>query len=219
MGVKTSEEVEENKEESKETEESKEESKGIDYEAELAKLKGDNEKLESVSQKQAGALREERKKRKELQEELKEESKETKEAEKPKETSGDVKDLIQKELDSREKSRVLDDIDDILDSVTNDPKERELIEEIYDKRIVPSGFSRKALISDIMDAKLMANKSKFMAEAEGKAKKSLAQKFALGSSKIKLNSQVEDNAESGDDELTREEQAFLKRFGVDPDKE
>ena len=99
------------------------------------------------------------------------------------EPSSAIPDVVKKELDEFKKDQSLQLFDDVLGTIAETPAEREALEYIYKSRIQPSGFTRKALLSDLADAKLILDKDKFSREAEAKAearvKKNIAEDKAM----------------------------------------
>lgn len=168
----------------------------VNYKAELEKVKAEKEKLEEVARKQAGALREERRLRK--QGEQSEEAPEDK--------------VVSKVIDEIEKRRIADDIEATLEEMTPNQEERELIRHHYENSIKSTGSTRRAIKADLENAKLLANKSRFLSEAEKKVKKEMAERKAVEDAQGKVT--PEPREEEDKKEFSPKEKAFLKRYGV-----
>lgn len=170
----------------------------VDYKAEA-------EKLRAIASRQAGAIRELRKERKAEAEEEPDDKEEI--------HDGNVAGIVRQELSRIERQRVDGDIEDTLDELTNDPDERELIKLLYETKLSPSGFSKRALREDLMSAKLLANKDKFMAKAEANVRKGMASRAAMMTAGMRPAAKVNDEAPKT---VTREEARFLKKWGINP---
>lgn len=55
-------------------------------------------------------------------------------------------------------------IDEILEEISSNSNERDLIEFIYENKIVKSGFTRKSIVEDLTAAKILANRKKIERE-------------------------------------------------------
>jgi hypothetical protein len=95
----------------------------------------------------------------------------------------DVSEAVKKELDTFKKEQSLQMFDDVMQEVAKTDDEREALELIYKNRIQPTGFTRKALLQDLADAKLILDKDKYTAEVraetEAKVKKNIAEDRAM----------------------------------------
>jgi|15BtaG_2_1085339.scaffolds.fasta_scaffold00749_8 Zn-dependent metalloprotease len=171
----------------------------VDWKGEADRLRAENEKLADVSRKQAGALREERKKRKQVETE---------------DVSQDTG--LDKALSRIEKKRIDDEIEEQLFDLVENADEREVVKHYYNERLQPSGFTRRKIQEDIKLARIMANKSKVQAEAERKARKSLAEKQALENTSTQVRSSVEEGA-ANKPKYNKKEKAFLRQYGVKVD--
>ena len=80
---------------------------------------------------------------------------------KPKETTPAI-DVDKIKADIRQDA-VSDTIDNVLDEISTNASEKELIKLHYD-RLQKSGYSKSNIINDLEDAKLLANKNKFKKE-------------------------------------------------------
>ena len=156
------------------------ETKGeVDYAAELERLKENDRK-------KTGALREEREKRRDAEKRLNERDDTVDE---------DALTKIAKKVLAEDRlTRVQDDISDILETECTEPSYRKLVKYHYENTINHSGESKAAIRRDIANAKLLANKSKYVAEAKQKAKKSEAEKAAF----VKDGSAVRTQDDSAD---------------------
>jgi hypothetical protein len=175
-----------------EVKEESNESPEIDYKAELERVKVEKEKLEEVARRQAGALREERKLRKQ-------------------EPEGD-EDVVAKVVTELDKRRIAEDIDATLESLVENEDERELVRHVYETSIKSTGSSRSAIRRDLENARLLANRAKFVAQAEKKVKQEIAEKKAIEDTSHKINS--DPTEEPSNTEYNTREKAFLRRYGV-----
>jgi hypothetical protein len=173
----------------------------IDYKAEY-------ERLKPLYGKTVAALKQKKDQLKSAKQELA--TREDKEE--PEANESDIKAIIQNEVKASERMRVKDDIDEAIETATDNMEERELIRFIYENRIVPSGFSRRSIQRDIQDARLIANRERFVASAKREARAAEAEKAAmqatgspkLGARPTKVTGQA----------LTAEEKKFLKIYGA-----
>lgn len=182
---------------------SQDESK-VDYKGELERLTKQHEKT-------VKALTKERT----LRKEAKAESASSSEAETSKEKEDDADDLdvvASKVAEKLSRQNLEEEADELISQLSDDEDEKKLIKAIYENRITPSGTSRKALARDILDAQLLANRSKYQAEAEKKAKKSVAQTAAMKMAGVKVTAKSSDEEKP---EYSRSEREFLKKYGVD----
>lgn len=169
----------------------------IDYKAELEKAQEEKRKI-------SGALAEERRLRKEAQQAA---------TDKPADTDALVEDIYGK----LEKRRADDEVDEVIESMTSNSDEQALIKELYTNRLKPTGFSRKAIKADIESAYLLANRSKFLTDAEKKARKALAEEKALKDNQGSPKSKTEKGEKKENWSLfTQEEKDLLKRRGLKP---
>jgi len=200
MTLNLEEEAEEVVEEETTDEEPVEES--IDYAAELERVKAEKNNV-------SGALGKERKLRKEAEAKLR--------SEEPEADISSVTDQVREGIAQAEKQRILDDVDEMLEDLSDNPSERELIREIYETRIKPSGFSKRALTKDLEMAKLLANKDRYVGSAERKARKSIAEKKALQEAAGTVRKDAP-KAEVKEDwsKYNAADQAILRRRGLKP---
>jgi len=122
-----------------------------------------------------------------------------------------VKEQVQQIADGVREEIVSSELEDLLGEVSSNPDEQKLIEHVYNNRVVKSGYTRAAMRADLIDAKLLANKSlllknnKEMSEAlKSKSTLSSAPNFGSGSRKT----------EEPTDEFNAEERKMLAKFGV-----
>ena len=120
---------------------------------------------------------------------------------------------LKEEISTLKTTSIKPTVESILDSLTSNQKEKELIKWYYDNRIVKSGTSDNDVRSDLEDAMAMANKKKILKQNE-------ELKIAA-----KNKSQISNMPDSsGGDEVevktskwTKEQIADLKKRGLDPD--
>lgn len=91
----------------------------------------------------------------------------------------DIKTIIRDEMDTFKREQNADTFDSVLDGLTDNPDERELVKHVYDTRIKATGYSKKALEQDLKEALAIANlprlERQIAERAESKAKKSIAE--------------------------------------------
>ena len=102
---------------------------------------------------------------------------------------------FEQKLKSFQLEQTRDLIDSSLESLTDNPKERELIKFHYENSLNHSGYSRQAIKADLENAKLLANRAKLVAENRElkealKAKGSISN-TARGSNQDKLTPEDE----------------------------
>lgn len=181
------------------SQESKPSEPEVDYKAEY-------ERLSSIHKKTVGALTEQKKLNRDLRSQRIDDSGEE---ERQPTTDKDIDSLISERLTAIERRRVEDEIDDIIDSMSSNEDERKAIKITYEKRMAPSGFSRRAIARDLEDARLLVNRTKYIADAEKRAKRSLAERQAIESVSGRVASRPE---EQESDRMTRNDKQFLDRF-------
>ena len=123
-------------------EESSEEEPLLDYKAELERIRAEKER-----NRQGYEMR----KKKEEEDGNKETP----------EKKVDVAELVRVETDKARADLVKDTLDDELIALTDNPDKRELIREIYESRLVKSGFSRAAIKSDLRSALVIVDAPKY----------------------------------------------------------
>ena len=72
-----------------------------------------------------------------------------------------VQEVVRQEVEKFKVDTTKDTFESELANLSTDPAERELIRLNYDKKIVKSGFNKDAIRSDLMDAKILANRPKY----------------------------------------------------------
>jgi len=178
----------------------KEESDEPDYkalfEAETEKLK----LMTSVNRKLGGALREARKKGVAENEQA------------VTEPSEDKQEESNTEFDRFYQERLNDEVDDLLDDMVENDDERKLVKLYYQNRIVPTGYSRRAIREDLESARILANKGRLAKKREEQAHRGQAQKVAMGAASVARRTVTD--AETSRPKLTKGEYKLLKRFGM-----
>lgn len=164
----------------------------VDYKAEYARLQAERDKYKEIANNQRIALQRKNKAKQEDDEESEDPGVE----------------LIGKALEKFEAKRRQEDVEDILEGITSNADERDLIRHIYENDLRQSGFSKRAIQADLEKARILANRSKYEAEAERKVKKGIAEETAMrnaGSSSVR--SKVEEA--TTDVKLNRTEKSFV----------
>lgn len=118
-------------------------------------------------------------------------------------------DLVEKEVKRVQEVLVRDMIEDTLDETTKNPDERVLIKWYYDNKIVKSGFTKRDIVSDINDAKLLANRQKYEKRMD-EVKEAL--KAKAGESNGSTTGQQETPTELP--KLSPQEERILARHGL-----
>lgn len=140
----------------------------IDYEAELAKYKAKAEREESVR-------KFERAERKRLEKELETRSTEENVEVEP---QADLDTLVERKLETIRRQEREDVIDDILSDLSDNQHERDLIKAVYENRLRPTGWSKKAIREDLEEARIIANRSRLETLALQKAKEKVRSDIA-----------------------------------------
>lgn len=181
-----------------------------------ADYKGELERLTKQHEKTVKALNKERSLRKEAKaasaSSSEEQGSSSEEEDDDDGNESKIEAVASKVLEKLTRKQVSEEMDELVSSMSDDADERELIKAIYEKRITPSGTSRAALSRDLLDAQLLANRSRFIAEAEKKAKKSVAEAAAMRMAGTKVQAKV---TEEEKPEYTKAEREFLKKYGVE----
>jgi len=123
-----------------------------------------------------------------------------------------VVERIDQRFEEREKriaaQKVEDETASLIAEASSSPSEAELIRHYLDNRIKRSGFSKAEIIADVQEAKLLANKKKFMASSE--AYNNLNKTRATVDTSPTFANELPERP-SDMPSLTREEQALLNR--------
>jgi len=189
-------------------EESKvEEQPGIDYEAELAKIKEERENYKQGMLNAKAKLKE------------KEDEPGEEESIPPSinvdEITQQVTEQVRQQIDSHLVADRQDFLQDTLNSLSDNVKERELIQYHYENTINKSGYSKSAIANDMANAKILANKSKLISENE-ELRQALIAKNSLSNAGV--GSTYRTVEEKSEVPLTEDDKAFLKKRGLDPSK-
>lgn len=189
--------------------EEKEIEKGTEQETETTQeidWKAEAEKLRDVTQKQKGALREERKRRKELEASIG--------GEEAEDESSDVETIVEKKLNRIEQSRIEDEIDTLLEELVDNPDKRKVVRHIYENKLNPSGYTRTKIREDLRTALLIADPRSVEAIAEKKARKDLATKQVLQSVGQSTRSSV-DSSSVASKKLSAKAKRMYRAFGIE----
>lgn len=189
----------EEKETEKGTEQEPEATQEIDWKAEA-------EKLRDITQKQKGALREERKLRKELEASIG--------GEETEDEPSDVEAIVEKKLNRIEQSRIQDEIDTLLEELVDNPDKRKVVRHIYENKLNPSGYTRAKIREDLRTALLIADPRSVEAVAEKKARKDLATKQVLQSVGQSARSTVDSPLGNGK-KLSAKAKRMYRAFGIE----
>lgn len=95
---------------------------------------------------------------------------EREEAEQDQEESNDPKSVIRAELDAWKREQAKDVIESELESLTDDPDERELTRLVYENELRQSGLSRTAIKNDLKKALAIANLPKLETHIRSRVK-------------------------------------------------
>jgi len=177
-----------------------EEQADVDYkamfEAEVEKLKT----MTSVNRKLGGALREARKKG------VQEQDKQPAETDSPDQEPAS-------EYERFFKERIGDDVEDLLDDMLENEDERRVVKLYYQQRIVPTGYSRRAIREDLENARMLVNKGRLAKKREETVKRGTAQKAAMGAASVSRSTAPPSDTKA-QPTITKREYALLKRFGM-----
>lgn len=205
--VKTEEVSSEEKAQEKVSQESSETT--IDYEA---LLKQEREKVERAK----NIAHFEREKRKQLQKVL--HSKVTEEeTDGVPETEVDLKSVARAEvetvLEAWKREEKSETISELLDEISDNEHEKELIKLKYENELKPTGFSRSAIKNDLFNAKLIVNRphleSQLLEKAKAQAKKSIAEKSSLLQSASKSGGVGRQPPQSDEPSMSAKEKELL----------
>ncbi len=119
----------------------------------------------------------------------------------------DIDSVIEQKLQEIEQKRMGDDLEELAKAIGGDSADKIL--ETYKNELKPSGFSRAALERDLKKAQLLVDKDKLLAEAEKKARKSIAEKSSMETASVNVTSVSED---TDDIELSESERQFIKQM-------
>jgi len=173
----------------------------IDYAAELARERQERAQI-------SGALKDERKRRKEAEAKLKE----TDEPVAP----GSPESIAAEITQQVERQRAEDDVWEAIEGLTENEAEQDYIYFCYQNRIKPTGYSRKAIRNDVREAYLLANRKKYEADAEKRVRKSMAETEAVKRSSGTPKGSVQEKPKEDWSKYSAEERALLERRGLKP---
>lgn len=162
---------EDNKQEVDETTKSpasEDESNEIDYKAELEKTKTRLNQAEHVIQEQ----------KKKNKPDAKVEEPEFKVVD-PNAADVFISKKVQEGIDAYKREQADETITSIIDSLSSNQDEKELIRHIYDNRIVKSGYTKKDILADLEEAQAIANKKALVTENK-ELKEALKSKNSTG---------------------------------------
>lgn len=180
-----------------EPEEKKEGEPVVDYKAELEKAKEQTENYKTglSNEKEISKRRQEKIDKLEKEEPKKEEI----------DTSTiltQVRDVVREELTVSKREDQADFVNEVENSMSDNPDERELIRHYYDNSLIKTGSSKENIIGDFQKAKVLANQSKYLKE-NGELKAALLAKGSktsggMGSSE---KAPVEDKTQPTDEDI------------------
>lgn len=102
-----------------------------------------------------------------------------------------------------------DTLEDVLNSMSSNPDEREHIRLTYESKIVKSGFSKEAIRNDLTNAQILANRPKYektMSEMQEAARSSSGKNTTGSTTGIPNN--------SANNSLTQEDEANIKKIAI-----
>lgn len=94
--------------------------------------------------------------------------------------------LVEERLTSFKMETRQDVINEILDNVSTSPEERQVIKLYYEKKFKPTGFTREAIMEDIENAKILANKKNVLKE-NSELRQALASKRSIANTSPGVN--------------------------------
>lgn len=131
----------------------------------------------------------------------------------------DLDKVVEDKVHAMMSSRIEDDVEETLNEVSKDADEetRNKVKEIYKSRITKTGYGRSALRRDLEDAFLLANKDKFLSQAQKAAQKSVAEMGAMKMASSAKVAPAKDDSEYEDwSQFSDQEKALMKRSGLKP---
>jgi len=138
----------------------------IDYKAEAEAYKAKLEHANQIAEKRLEAI-------KRLQS-----SKYERAEDEDEEDTDDPRQVVRKELESWKRSQLQDSIESELEAMTDDPHERELVKLVYENEIKQTGFTKRAIQSDLKKALAIANLPKLEAQMRNRIKAEVAKSSA-----------------------------------------
>jgi len=181
----------------------------IDYKAELEEAKRKNEKIEKQLDQAEYNIEKLKKDKKEISDNWSFEDEET--------SKEDIRSVIKEELKSFKNDISSDFIDDVINNITDNQSERDLIKYHYENSIKQSGFDKNSIKNDIRKAFAISNEKRILQKTE-------ELKAALKSKNTISSGNSESSASSGieksdyPDKLSDKDIAFLKSQGITPEK-
>lgn len=137
--------------ESEEDEQSEDEGE-VDYKSELERLQGEiAQKNERIAKQDKKIIKLKQRSKDDEQDEEEEEDEDTR---------------IQKKVEEQMTSFVEDTIEEEIEKVASNEDEKKLIRWYFDNRIVKDGWSKKAIVDYVSDAKALANKGKLATKSK-----------------------------------------------------
>lgn len=173
---------------------------GIDYKAELEKVKAQYEKRLGQAEHTIIALKKSKK----------DDSEDDGDDDSDNDIDEKINAIKEEQKNELEKFRIgliKDNVEDVISSLTSNPDEKELIRFNYENKIVRSGFDRKSIQEDLISAQLLANRSKF--------EKTIGElKYTLDAEKAKNKggSATGQDKDTTAVKLTDQEEAWVKQF-------
>lgn len=135
--------------------------------------------------------------------------------EEPEVDESDIESLIQKkvaQLEDKMRSEIVSgEVDTVLKEVSSNPDEQELIRLIYENKLQKSGYSRVAIMDDLVNAKIIANREAVLRQNQ-ELRESLKSQLTRSSSP---NSSSATRRTTGPEpKLNDKERKLLERFGA-----
>jgi len=127
----------------------------------------------------------------------------------------DLETMIQEkvaQLEDKMRSEIVSgEVDTVLKEVSSNPDEQELIRLIYENKLQKTGYSRVAIMDDLVNAKIIANREAVLRQNQ-ELRESLKSKLTLSSSPNSSSATRRTNAP--EPKLNAKEQKLLERFGA-----
>ncbi len=127
----------------------------------------------------------------------------------------DLESMVQEQVaqlrDEMRSEIVSGEVDTALKEVSSDPDEQELIRLIYENKLQKTGYSRVAIMDDLVNAKIIANRETVLRQNQ-ELRESLKSKLTLNSSPNSSNANRRSLAR--EPQINDKERKLLERFGA-----
>jgi hypothetical protein len=181
------------------------EEEGIDYKAELVRLAQERDNYKEGMLIAKAKLKESPK--------VKEEEEEPAGQPAEEEVYKKAQEIAKAEVNTVVQQLTQDTFDEELNGLTSDPDERELIKFHYENSLQKSGYSRKAIKSDLETAQVLANKKKLTKQIS-EMRQTMRTKQTITNSGMGSNQDKPDVTDQAPKKLSEADRAFMQRHGI-----